>query len=185
MDQELTHTSKFLSYVLRHHPGALGLELEPGGWVDVEVLIKRAQAEGRSISRSHIKRVISSGQKTRFTLSDGESKIRANYGHSVEVDLELEPVRPSAELYHGTARHTLPAIREEGLRAQSRQYVHLSPSPEEATGVGRRHGSPVVLSIDAPALSDAGHALYRSTDTVWLTRRVPPAFIRFPKDASS
>lgn len=185
MDQELTRTSKFLSYVLRHNPDALGLELEPGGWVNVEVLIRRAQADGRSISRSLIKRVISSGQKTRFALSKDESKIRANYGHSREVDLDLEPIRPSDELYHGTARRTLPAIRDDGLRPLSRQYVHLSPSPEEAMDVGQRHGSPVVLSIDAPALFDAGYTLYRSTDTVWLTHRVPPAFIHFPTEASS
>lgn len=184
MDRELTRTSKFLSYVLRHHPDALGLELEPGGWVNVEMLIKRARADGRSMSRSLIKRVMSSGQKARFSFSEDDTKIRANYGHSLEVDLDLEPIRPSDELYHGTARRTLPAIREAGLRPQSRQYVHLSPSPEEAMDVGQRHGSPVLLSIDAPALFDAGHTLYRSTDTVWLTRRVPPAYIHFPTEAS-
>ena len=171
-----------LSYVLRHNPGALDLDLDPGGWADVDALIERARTEGRSLSRARLRHVLDAGEKTRFTLSADGAKIRANYGHSIDVDLGLEPTAPPERLYHGTARQALPAIREEGLRPQSRQYVHLSPTPDEATAVGRRHGTPVVLPIKAPALHDAGHTLYRSTDTVWLTRRVPPSFIQFPDD---
>lgn len=180
MDDRLTRTSKFLSYVLRHNPGSLGLELEPGGWADVDTLVERAQSEGRSLSRSRIEHVVAAGEKTRFTLSADASKIRANYGHSVDVDLDLEPTPPPERLYHGTARHARSSIRKEGLRPQSRQYVHLSPTPEEAMAVGQRHGVPIVLTIEAPALHEAGYTLYRSTDTVWLTRRVPPVFLRFP-----
>ena len=180
MDDDLIRTSKFLSYVLRHNPGALGLSLDPGGWANVETLIERARSKGRSLSRSHLRHVIEAGDKTRFALSADGSKIRANYGHSIDVDLDLEPTPPPDRLYHGTARPALPAIRSEGLRPQSRQYVHLSSTPEAATAVGQRHGTPVVLLIEAPTLHDAGHALYRSTDTVWLTRRVPPSFIQFP-----
>ena len=181
MDDRLTRTSKFLSYVLRHNPGALNLTLDPGGWADVDTLIANARAEGRSLSRARIRHLIDAGTKTRFALTTDGSKIRANYGHSIDVDLDLAPTPPPEFLYHGTARAALPSIREEGLRPQSRQYVHLSPTREEATAVGRRHGTPVVLPIDAPALHEAGHTLYRSTDTVWLTRRVPPAFIQFPE----
>jgi putative RNA 2'-phosphotransferase len=181
MDDRLTRTSKFLSYVLRHNPEALNLTLDPGGWADVETLIERARAEGRSLSRSRIKHLITAGDKTRFTLSDDESQIRANYGHSIEVNLDLTPTAPPDELYHGTAESALSSIRAEGLRPQSRQYVHLSPTPEEATSVGRRHGRPVVLMIDAPALHAAGCTLYQSTDTVWLTRRVPVRFLQFPE----
>ena len=180
MDDALTRTSKFLSYVLRHNPGALDLRLDPGGWADVETLIERARDEGRSLSRSRLRHVIDAGDKTRFALSADGSKIRANYGHSIDIDLDLEPTPPPERLYHGTARRAVPAIREEGLRPQSRQYVHLSPTREEASTVGQRHGTPVVLPIRAPALHEAGYTLYRSTDTVWLTRHVPPSFLRFP-----
>lgn len=180
MDDRLTRTSKFLSYVLRHNPGALGLDLEPGGWADVETLIERARADGRSLSRSRLEHVVAAGEKTRFALSADGSKIRANYGHSIEVDLDLTPTPPPDRLYHGTARDALSAIRDEGLRPQARQYVHLSTTTEAASAVGRRHGTPVVLTVDAPALHEAGHTLYRSTEAVWLTRRVPSAFLRFP-----
>lgn len=179
MDKRLTRASKFLSYVLRHNPKKLGLDLDPGGWADVDTLIERAQANGRSLTRTLLRHVISAGDKTRFTLSNDGSKIRANYGHSIEVDLDLTPIPPPEHLYHGTAQHALSSIRSDGLRPQTRQYVHLSPTRADAKAVGERHGAPTVLVIDAPALNDAGFALYRSTSTVWLTRRVPPQFIQF------
>lgn len=179
MDKRLTRASKFLSYVLRHNPGALDLDLDPGGWADVETLIERARKDGRSLTRRTIKELIAAGKKTRFTLSENGAKIRANYGHSIEVDLELSPTPPPEELYHGTARTAISSIQSEGLRPQSRQYVHLSPTPDDARSVGARHGSPIVLPIDASALHDEGFTLYRSTSTVWLTKRVPPEFIRF------
>ena len=182
MDDRLTQTSKFLSYVLRHNPGALNLTLDPGGWADVDTLLERARSQGRTLTRAQIKHVNTAGNKTRFTLTDDGSQIRANYAHSIDIDLGLEPTPPPEHLYHGTARHALNAIREDGLRPQSRQYVHLSSTPDEATAVGQRHGTPVVLTITAPALHNAGHRLYQSTDAVWLTRRVPPAFIQFPSD---
>mgnify|MGYP006278895343 CR=1 FL=1 len=179
MNDDLTRTSKFLSYVLRHHPGALDLDLDPGGWANVDTLIDRARAEGRSLSRARLRHVIDAGEKTRFRMSADGTKIRANYGHSIDVNLDLAPTSPPEHLYHGTAKHALASIREEGLRPQSRQYVHLSPTLDDAQAVGRRHGSPVVLTIDAPALHEE-NTLYRASDTVWLTRRVPPRFIQFP-----
>lgn len=180
MANRTVQTSKFLSYVLRHNPGALGLHLDPGGWADVDTLLDRAQADGRSIDRSLLKRVIAQGEKERFALSDDETKIRANYGHSIDVDLDLTPTVPPEQLYHGTARQPLPAIQKNGLRPQSRQYVHLSSTRDEAVQVGSRHGTPVVLTIDAQALYHAGTSLYPSTDAVWLTERVPPQFLHIP-----
>lgn len=177
MPDRLVQTSKFLSYVLRHNPGVLGLELEPGGWVDVSTLLERAQADGRSIDRSLLERVVERGNKSRFALTANGKKIRAEYGHSTDVDLNLEPVAPPRHLYHGTAEHTLESIRAEGLRPQSRQYVHLSRTRDQAGRVGRRHGAPVILAVRAEKMHEAGHALYRTTDAVWLTQTVPPKYL--------
>lgn len=182
MADRIVRTSKFLSYVLRHNPEALGLELDPGGWADVDTLLERARREGRSIDRTLLEAVMVHGEKERVSLSEDGTKIRANYGHSIDVDLDLRPTPPPPRLYHGTAEHTLPAIRKEGLRPQSRQYVHLSTTRDEAHRVGRRHGSPVILTVDAQALHDAGHTLYRTTDAVWLTHRVPPSFLQVAHD---
>lgn len=182
MVDRIVRTSKFLSYVLRHNPDALGLELDPGGWADVDTLLERARRDGRLIDRTLLEDVMVYGEKERFSLSEDGTKIRANYGHSIDVDLDLRATPPPPHLYHGTAEHTLPTIREEGLRPQSRQYVHLSPTSDEARRVGSRHGSPVVLTVNAQALHEAGHSLYRSTDAVWLTDRVPPSFLQSPRD---
>lgn len=183
MADRIVQASKFLSYVLRHAPGALGLTLAPGGWADVDTLLEQARAEGRSLNRALLHQVLDHGDKERFSLSADGARIRANYGHSIAVDLDRSPARPPPHLYHGTAEQALSIIQDEGLRPQSRQYVHLSSTEEEAVRVGRRHGTPVVLVVAARNLHDAGHALYRSTDAVWLTARVPSRFLRVPKDA--
>ncbi len=112
--------------------------------------------------------------------ADG-SRIRAAQGHSIGVDLGLEPARPPAELYHGTAERNLASIREHGLRPGSRDYVHLSRERDTAHAVGSRHGRPVVLIIEAERMVEAGHVFHVSNNGVWLTRAVPPAFIRAPQ----
>lgn len=174
-------TSRFLSYILRHHPEEIGLKLDRGGWVEVDELVRKAEAHGRSLSRERIDRVLRETDKNRFTVRGG--RIRANYGHSIEVDLEVAPAAPPETLYHGTARHALTDIRAEGLRPQSRQYVHLSTGPDDAEAVGRRHGTPVVLRVQAADLHADGHPFYRTAGDVWLTPHVPTCALVVPDDA--
>ena len=180
MSAPLVRTSKFLSYVLRHEPEALGLTLDPGGWADVDTLLKNAQAAGRLLDRPRLRAVLAHGENERFALSEDGSKIRAQYGHSIDVHLDRTPTSPPEALYHGSARKHLSTIRAEGLRPQSRQHVHLSSTREAATRVGRRHGTPVVLTVDAQGLDATGQALYRATEAVWLTGPVPPRFLQVP-----
>ncbi len=181
MSNRLVRTSKFLSYVLRHEPEALGLELEPGGWAKVDHLLEQARRQGRALDRQLLEQVIEQGEKNRFSLTDDGTKIRANYGHSIDVDLDLTPMSPPPTLFHGTAERALSSIRTEGLKPQSRQYVHLSSTPEEANSVGGRHGQPVVLRVAAKRLHEEGYTFYKSTDAVWLTQRVPPRYLEFPE----
>jgi len=177
-DDRLHRTSKFLSYVLRHDPGALGLTPDPGGWVDVETLVERARAWGRSMSRPRIRHVMAAGDKTRFARSDDGEKIRAPYGHSIDVDLGRIPTPPPDELYHG-AHSALSSIREEGLRPQARQYVHLSATPETADAVGRRHGRAVGLRVEpAPSTRPATHST--APDAVWLPPPRPAFYVQCP-----
>ncbi len=183
MADRIVRASTFLSYVLRHNPGALDLTLAPGGWADIDTLLERARAEGRALDRPLLNQVLDHGDKERFSVSADGTMIRANYGHSVAVALDVSPTRPPPHLYHGTAQQALSAIQNDGLRPQSRQYVHLSRTEDEALRVGRRHGLPVVLIVAARDLHNAGHALYRPTDAVWLTARVPPRFLQVAEDA--
>lgn len=169
--------SKYLSKHLRHQPERIGLTLDANGWVEVDALL-RATADHRfPISRAELDHVVAVNDKRRFTI-EGD-RIRANQGHTVEVDLDLPPAEPPAYLYHGTVALSLDAIRAEGLRPMNRHHVHLSPDRETATRVGARRGRPVVLPVDAGAMHRDGHVFRVSANGVWLAESVPPRYLRF------
>lgn len=174
MEKRLIQASKFLSLVLRHQPHSIGLCLDQAGWAAVDELI--AKSRGR-LSPDIIRDVVEQNDKKRFALSVDGQFIRANQGHSIIVDLGLEPIIPPDTLYHGTAQRFLEAIRNQGLTSQSRQHVHLSPDHETAIKVGKRHGRPVVLDVAAGKMHAAGHSFYRSENGVWLTDAVPAEFL--------
>lgn len=174
--EDVVTLSRHLSYVLRHRPDSVGLDLDPGGWVDVDRLLAALVADGREITRSDLSAVQAHGDKQRFEIRDG--RIRARYGHSVEVDLDLQPRPPPDVLFHGTVARFLDAIDRDGLRAGSRQYVHLSEDVATAEQVGRRRGQPVVLVVDAAGMADHGHEFLAAADGVWLTSHVPAEHLR-------
>ena len=169
--------SKTLSYVLRHKPEELGLELDAQGWVSVADLLAALQTRNPEVTLDQLREVVATNEKKRFAFSADAQLIRANQGHSVAVDLALEAVVPPEVLYHGTATRFLASIRENGLLRGSRQHVHLSSDPETATAVGRRHGRPVVLTVQAGKLHRAGASFYLSENGVWLTLSVSPEYI--------
>lgn len=180
MDRSLVQTSKFLSLVLRHRPDLIGLSLDEQGWAKIEELIDAARRSGRHLTRELLDRVVRENDKKRFALSEDRTKIRASQGHSIDVDLGLEPLQPPEMLYHGTVSRSLASIRETGLRCGSRRHVHLSRDTETAAGVGRRRGRPVVLQIRSGAMHREGFAFYLSANGVWLTDHVPADYIVFP-----
>jgi len=175
MSDDVTSASKFLSYVLRHDPAAIGLALQEGGWVRIDELLAGAARHGRGLNAAMIDRVLDMPGKQRFETRDG--LIRAAQGHSVRVDLGLEPRQPPPVLYHGTVARFLDSIFADGLRPGARTHVHLSASPETAATVGARRGRPVVLLVDSGAMSADGHEFFRAANGVWLTEHVPHAFI--------
>lgn len=179
-DRELVTISKFMAYVLRHNPGAIGLTLDASGWADVEELIACANARGRGLSRAVVEEIVARNDKKRFVLSDDGRRIRAAQGHSVKVDLQLDPREPPEILFHGTHERALGSIRAAGLRPGSRTHVHLSPDIETAEKVGARRGKPIVLRIRALDMWKAGHTFYRAENGVWLTAAVPAEFVEFP-----
>lgn len=183
--KDLKRISKFLSLHLRHEPEALGLELEPGGWVPVEALLRACEKRRMKLTPEILAQVVAENDKQRFSFSPDGTRIRANQGHSVEVDLGLEPVAPPERLYHGTAQATLAPIRESGgLRRMGRHHVHLSPDEETARRVGARHGKPVVLAVAARRMAEeTGAAFYCSANGVWLVESVPLAYLEFPAEA--
>ncbi|MCP4676192.1 MAG: RNA 2'-phosphotransferase, partial [Deltaproteobacteria bacterium] len=172
--KEKKATSKFLSYVLRHRPDAIDIELDKSGWVDVDVLLRQCRAHNRPIKREELLEIVATDSKNRYALSDDGNRIRANQGHSVDVDLNYQPSKPPDVLYHGTVDRFLTAITEEGLRRMQRHHVHLSPDRATASNVGGRRGKPIILRIDAGRMHAEGHCFFLSENGVWLTDHVPP-----------
>ncbi len=172
-EKKRKRTSKYLSLLLRHRPEEAGLTLDEHGWAEVDLLLKNV-----GIGMEELEEIVAGDEKRRYSFSEDRTLIRANQGHSVPVDLELEAREPPEFLYHGTVGQFLDSIRKEGLQRQSRQYVHLSPDVETAVKVGRRRGKPVILQVAAGRMYRDGYAFFLSVNGVWLTREVPPQYLK-------
>jgi putative RNA 2'-phosphotransferase len=169
--------SKFLSKHLRHSPEAIGLSLEIGGWVAVDDLLRACAKFGMSIDKTTLSFIVSENDKQRFSYDPTMTRIRANQGHSVEIDLQLPAIEPPELLYHGTARHNLASIMQTGLDQRNRHHVHLSTDITTARNVGKRHGQAVVLLVQAGEMWRKHYVFHRADNGVWLTEQVPPAFL--------
>ncbi|MBD2487912.1 RNA 2'-phosphotransferase [Aulosira sp. FACHB-615] len=174
----LVKISKFLSKYLRHQPESLGIKLAPGGWVAVDELLAACAEHKFPITRQELTAVVATNDKQRFSFDSTGTLIRANQGHSVEVDLQLLPAVPPDVLYHGTGHKAVESILQTGLSKMSRHHVHLSQDITTAKTVGARHGKPVVFAVDTATMYQAGYIFYCSDNGVWLVDAVPPEYLR-------
>jgi putative RNA 2'-phosphotransferase len=172
--------SRFISLVLRHRPARAGITLDEQGYADVAELLAGCARAGRPLTRAELERIVRESDKQRFAFNADGTRLRASQGHSLPVTLGYAPATPPARLYHGTVAAFLPSIRARGLERGQRQHVHLSRARETAIAVGRRRGQPVVLTVLAVEMADAGFVFYESANGVWLTDAVPARFLLFP-----
>lgn len=180
MKKQITEASKFLSYVLRHKPESIELPITPEGWVNLQDLISKGNASGQHLTMELIDQVVQTSDKKRFEISEDGNLIRAAQGHSTDkVNITYEAKVPPDILYHGTTERFIDGIFEKGLMPMSRHHVHLSQDVSTAETVGARHGSPVVLKIDANAMHVQGHQFYQASNGVWLTAAVPVEFFKW------
>jgi putative RNA 2'-phosphotransferase len=177
ISQRYVRISKYLSKHLRHQPERLGLELLPGGWVEVDKLLAAAAHNGFEISLAELQQVVATNDKQRFAFNESGDLIRANQGHSTAVDLQLAIQTPPDILYHGTHVKALAAILETGLQKMSRHHVHLTTDLAMAQKVGSRRGESVILAIDTSAMVAAGYRFYCTENDVWLVDAVPPQYL--------
>lgn len=176
----MVKTSKFLSYVLRHKPEAIDLQMDAQGWVSVAELLEKAGGDGQDLTKEMLFEIVVNDDKQRYCFNSDKSRIRASQGHSTKVDLNLQPVNPPEYLYHGTASRNLDSIRERGLLKGQRHHVHLSLDETTARNVGSRYGKPVILLVESKRMVRDGFEFYQSENKVWLTDGVPPDYIQFP-----
>jgi putative RNA 2'-phosphotransferase len=176
-EQQKKKISKFLSYVLRHHPELIGLDLDEKGWANVEELITKSTNDSQGFTFEELNEIVETNDKKRFIFNEDKTRIRANQGHSIDIDLALKPQQPPEFLYHGTAHNNVDSILEKGIEKRDRQHVHLSLDKETATKVGMRHGKPVILTIKTGQMSEDGILFYFSENGVWLTDFVDAKYI--------
>lgn len=180
MNENIVKYSKFLSLILRHQPEIIGLSLDDNGWADVAQLLDLANQKGTALTIELLEEVVATNDKKRFAFNTDKTKIRANQGHSIDVDLALVPQQPPEYLFHGTATRFLDSIRDRGLISGSRQHVHLSDDESVAMNVGQRHGKAIVLKIRSGRMALAGMRFFLSDNGVWLTDTVPSQYLDFP-----
>ena len=173
----LTKTSKYIAYILRHCPQSAGVTLDAHGWADVKQLIEGV-SKTHPLTMAQLEQIVTEDGKQRYAFSEDRTKIRANQGHSVAVDVELTEAVPPEILWHGTAERFTASIDAEGLLPRGRLHVHLSALRETAIAVGSRHGKPALYQVDTQAMLRDGLRFFRSENGVWLTAHVPARYLR-------
>lgn len=171
----MTRVGRYLCLILRHKPEAAGITLDEHGWADVRALL-RGIADRYPLTMEQLEEIVRTDSKTRYSFNEDKTKIRANQGHSIPVDVGLPELAPPEILYHGTGERFLESILAQGLLPMSRLYVHLTDRYDTARTVGARHGTPVVLTILSGQMHRDGYRFYRAVNGVWLTERVPPEY---------
>lgn len=178
---DVVRASQLLASILRHDKPA-GLKVDRQGWGSVADVIQMTADGPLPLTAELIAQVVSENDKKRFALSKDGVQVRALQGHTrPDVKLDYVAQVPPVELFHGTAERSVSSIRKQGLQAQGRHHVHLSPDKTTARRVGQRHDrkhEPVILVIDTKAMYAAGHKFFLSDNGVWLTDSVPPRFIK-------
>jgi putative RNA 2'-phosphotransferase len=170
-------TSKFIALILRHKPETIGITLDEHGWANVEELVAGI-AKQQAFDRDMLEEIVRTDSKMRYSFNEDHTLIRANQGHSIPVDVELEEKTPPDILWHGTGEKYVSSINAQGLIPKSRLYVHLSADYDTAVKVGSRHGKPVVYTVATGDMQKAGYQFYQSVNGVWLTKRVPAEFLK-------
>jgi putative RNA 2'-phosphotransferase len=176
---DLNPISKYIAMILRHKPEEIGITLDEHGWANTNELIAGVKKKYPEFGLTHLMFIVESDEKHRYSFGDDMQLIRANQGHSIPVDLELEAVKPPEYLWHGSGQKYFELICEQGLIPKSRQYVHLSTDINTAEDVGKRHGEPVIFSVDAGQMYRDGYEFFLSENSVWLTKEVPVKYLHW------
>lgn len=174
-DRELDHIARIVAGILRHFPPRYGISLDPQGWVPLPRLVQAIRSQHRSygwLKAHHLIALAETDPKGRYEIR--EERIRATYGHTVDVDLDLPTDHIPETLYYPVTQEEAAVVLEIGLRPTDRKKVHLSKTAVDAYNAGRvRTPEPVILEVDTKKAQDDGLVIRRAGKTVFLVDQVP------------
>ena len=174
---DLNNISKYMSLILRHKPDVIGIELDEHGWANVNDLISGIEKDNHGFNFELLEEIVRTDSKQRYSFNGDKSLIRANQGHSINVDVELKEKEPPEYLYHGTGEKYVESINQDGLIPKSRLYVHLSKDIKTAENVGKRHGKEIIYRINSGRMYRNGYKFYLSENGIWLTKEAPVKYL--------
>ena len=173
--------SVYLSFILRHKPEDIGLEMDRHGWVSVEELITGVNKKGKyTLDFIQLEEIVKQDNKGRYRFNEERSKIKACQGHSIPwIQPEMKYLAPPKYLYHGTTSVAAEKIMKSGaISKMSRHAVHMQEQPEKAwQSAVRWHLTPVLLKIDAKSMANAGIVFGKTENDVWCVDSVPSEYI--------
>jgi putative RNA 2'-phosphotransferase len=175
--EKVEKLGRFISGLLRHFPHKFNLEMDENGWVDFEGLSRVVAKKYRWANKWLIKAIVYSDKKGRYELS--QNKIRARYGHSVDVKLSDYREADNDILYYGTSEEEAHRLVEIGIKPVNQKFVHLSTTIEKGIEVAMlRTDEPIILAIDAKKARKSGIRFLKANEFIVLSEEIPPEFIR-------
>jgi putative RNA 2'-phosphotransferase len=179
-DEQTERLGRFISGALRHFPDDLGLAMNQHGWVDLDVLVDAMRTRYKWSNKEKLFSIIESDEKSRYEIK--ANKIRARYGHSVDVDLDYEE-NTLPEIYYGASREEVDILLEKGIKPVRQRYVHLSTSADKAREVAKIHTEdPVLLVVNAEEAQNDGVAILSATENIVLADEIPPQYLSLMTD---
>ena len=178
-DEEVDQLGRIMAGVLRHFPERFSLSMDSHGWIDIRSIVEAVRARRNQfhwLRPHHVRALASTDPKGRYQLD--VDKVRATYGHSLDVELDLPTDNIPGELYYPATEEEVEIILETGLKPSDRKHVHLSLAPENATDAGtHRTEKPVLLRVDAKGAIGSGVVIRRAGKTVFITKEIPAEFL--------
>jgi len=153
--------------------------MDINGWIDVKDIIRQFKKGGKRyhwLRPHHFTAIAETDPKGRYEVRG--NTIRATYGHTVEIELDLPTDNIPDALYFPCDPKQTENLLEVGISPSGRAHVHLSATIRNAAEAGHVHFAlPTILEVDTAQMYAAGETIWHAGITVYLTENVPPQYL--------
>lgn len=178
-ENELSWFGRTLTGILRHFPEKFGLDMDAQAWVDMDEIIdnvRQKNPRSRWLRPEHIIGIVKTDDKGRYQVK--MNKVRATYGHSLDVALDLPTDDIPEALFYPSSPEEAEVLLEVGIRHSDRAMVHLSDTKISAKEAGsHRVTNPVILMVNTEDAIQDGVVIQKAGNHVYVTDFIPPNYI--------